>query len=101
MWIFDTQKMLMCTLFFGGEVISESVWFILYTHENVDIYEWPLRYTTFQYYIETKFCAPVNLVSSSVWCKNCLNYKLENGHFDLDKTWNVMAENKNWEPCPG
>ncbi len=40
MGIFGTQKMLMCTLFFGGGGVSESV--CLYTHEHVDIYGQPL-----------------------------------------------------------
>ncbi len=39
MGIFGTQKMLMCTLFWG-EGVSESVWCVPY--ENVDIYGWPL-----------------------------------------------------------
>ncbi len=57
-----------------------------------------LRYTTFQYYIETiffKFCTPVNLEHH--WrlpfgAKFVCNINLENGFFDLDKTWNVLAK---------
>ncbi len=41
MGIFDTPKMLMCTLFFGGGG-SQKV-YGLYTCENVDIYGRPLR----------------------------------------------------------
>ncbi len=40
MGIFGTQKMLMCTLLFGGRG-SQKV-YGLYTHENVDIYGQPL-----------------------------------------------------------
>ncbi len=36
MGIFGTQKMLMCTL------LVERKMYGLYTHENVDIYVWPL-----------------------------------------------------------
>ncbi len=52
-----------------------------------------LRYTTFQYYIETIFfqvmysCDFSIPLASPFWCKNCLQYNLENGFFDLDKTW--------------
>ncbi len=40
MAIFGTQKMLMCTLLWGGEGVSEV--YGLYTHENFDIYGRPL-----------------------------------------------------------
>ncbi len=44
MAIFGILKMLMCTLFWwGGGMWSQKV-YGLYTHENVDIYRWPLTY---------------------------------------------------------
>ncbi len=52
-----------------------------------------LRYTTFQYYIENfffqvlYFCDFREPLVSAFWCKNYLQYNLENGFFDLDKTW--------------
>ncbi len=61
-----------------------------------------LRYT-FQYYIETissKFCDFRTRLASAFWCKNSLQYNLENGFFDLDKTWNLLAKktgNPEWD----
>ncbi len=40
MGIFGIQKMLMCTLFWGGGGYQNV--YGLYTHENVDIYGWRL-----------------------------------------------------------
>ncbi len=62
-----------------------------------------LRYTTYQYYVDTidsEFCVPMilqclshlhfgaKIVCTKIW---------RMAHFDLDKTWNCMA-NPNWEP---
>ncbi len=58
-----------------------------------------LRYTIFQYYIKTNvskffyscdFRTP--LVSAAIWCKNCLQYNLENGFFDLEITWKFLPK---------
>ncbi len=51
-----------------------------------------LRYTIFQYYIETIFskffyCEFRTPLASAFWGKNCSQFNLENGFFDLDKTW--------------